>query len=70
MKAIDERDLTLKWLFGTFVLLYGAWILTRIEWVLGTTNLSYWISMSLAFLLILSFGLAIIKVAEEVSKHS
>lgn len=66
---LPEVRLAIFWLFGAASVFAGSWIAGRLEWVFGTTPVSYYGSLLVAFLLILFGGLAWIGVAVSVSHH-
>ena len=68
-EELPEGKLALFWIFGSISILAGAWIAGRLEWVLGTTPLSYYGALFLALLLILFGGLAWIGVAVGVAQQ-
>lgn len=68
-EAMPEHKLLLFWFLGSAAIFFGAWIAGRIEWVLGTTPVSYYGALILAFALILLGGLAWIAVAVSVAHH-
>ena len=68
-EELPEARLALFWIMGTLSILGGAWIAGHLEWVLGTTTLSYYGSLFVSFLLLLFGGLAWIGVAVSVAHH-
>ena len=66
---LPEARLAIFWLFGAAAVFGGAWIAGHLEWVLGTTEMSFYGSILVAFLLILFGGLAWIGVAVSVAHH-
>lgn len=66
---LPEARLALFWIFGASAIFAGAWIAGKLEWVAGTTTMSYYGSLLVAFLLILFGGLAWIGVAVSVAHH-
>ena len=68
-RELPEGRLAFFWVFGTILVMAGAWIVGKIEWTLGTTPLSYYGSLFLAFLLMLIGGFAWIAVAVSIAHH-
>ncbi len=68
-EELPEGRLALFWIMGAVSMLAGAWIAGRLEWVLGTTALSYYGALFVSFLLFLFGGLAWIGVAVSVAHH-
>ncbi|MCK4967556.1 MAG: hypothetical protein KAS12_00750 [Candidatus Aenigmarchaeota archaeon] len=66
---LPEGKLAIFWVFGSISMLAGSWIAGHLEWVLGTTTISYYGSLFLSLLLFLFGGLAWIGVAVGVSQH-
>jgi len=68
-EELPEGKLILFWVLGSIAILWGSWIAGHLEWVLGTTYISYYGSLLLSFVLILFGGLCWIGVAVKVIHH-
>ena len=51
------------WLLGTVFLFLGSMITGNLEWVEGTTQLSFWLSVLIAFFMLLIAGMCWISAA-------
>ncbi|MFH0832925.1 MAG: hypothetical protein V1900_04350 [Candidatus Aenigmatarchaeota archaeon] len=45
------------WILGSIFLFIGCLIASNIEWVVGTTDFSFWFSVILAFVMLLVAGM-------------
>jgi len=66
---LPEAKLAIFWVLGSITILAGSWIAGHLEWVLGTTPVSYYGALLVSFILILFGGLAWIGVAVGVAQQ-
>lgn len=51
------------WFIGAFFLLAGSWIIQNLEMTIGVSDIAYYLTMVIAFILFLAAGLCWISVA-------
>jgi len=68
MSDLPEEKLVAEWSISMILVSFSFWVAGNVEWVLGTTTLSYWGSLFLAFLSTLLAGFLLISISIDVIK--
>ncbi len=54
VEELNEFKVIILWLLGTLFVFTASWIAGHLEWVYGTTPISFWFSAILAFILFMA----------------